>query len=191
MSRSKQAVLSSVAYLKRALPEEPLPGENVVELSYADTPVLKDLDNGLLVAYLVDEGDSLGYVQYKDLESGGVTESELHAAGIANLYLLAEQRLRVQPCGSIFTLLMGGTFEASMMLLDELWERSLAAYVKETFLVAIPARDVLAFGDVSSPAAVMELNAIVARLIEAGNAELATMLYRRQGAAWYAHDERS
>jgi uncharacterized protein YtpQ (UPF0354 family) len=188
MSRSKQAVLSSVAYLKRALPEEPLPGEHLVELSYADTPVMKDLENGLLVAYLVDQGDSYGYVQYKDLETAGVGEPELHTAGIENLRLLAEQRLRVQQYGSIFTLLMGGTFEASMLLLDDLWERSFAEYVDGPFLVAIPARDVLAFGDASSPGAVIELNAVVERLIGAGNAELATMLFRRQGGAWYAHD---
>ena len=188
MSRSKQAVLSSVAYLKRALPEEPLPGEKFVELSYADTPVMKDLDNGLLVAYLVDEGDSYGYVQYRDLESSGVTESEVHAAGIANLFVLAEQQLQVKQYGSLFTLLVGGTFEASMILLDDLWERSLAPYVEAPFVVAIPARDVLAFGDAASPAAIRELNAVVARLIDAGSAELATMLYRRQGAAWCAHD---
>ena len=40
---------------------------------------MRDLGNGLLVAYLVDEGSTYGYVQYRDLQSSGVTEAELHA----------------------------------------------------------------------------------------------------------------
>lgn len=188
MSRSKNTVLQAVAYLKRALPAEPLPGEKVVELSYADTPVMRDLQNGLLVAYLVDEGSSYGYVQHKDLDTAGVTEDELHAAGIENLYGVATHRLKVQPYGPIFALLMGGTFEASMILLDNLWEQSLREHVGGSFLVAIPARDVLAFGDASLPAAVAGLQAVVSRLIDGGGAELATVLYRHEGAAWLAHD---
>jgi uncharacterized protein YtpQ (UPF0354 family) len=159
-----------------------------MELSFDDSPVMRDLDNGLLVAYLIDEGSAYGYAQYRDLTTSGVTENVLHAAAIENLYALAEQKLKVQPHGSIFALLMGGTFEASMVLLDDLWEHSLSDYVSGDFLVAIPARDVLAFGEASSPAAVNELQAVISRLMDSGGAELSTALYRRKGAAWLAHD---
>jgi hypothetical protein len=47
---------------------------------------------------------------------------------------------------------------------------------------------VLAFGDAFSTAAVNGLKAVVERLIQAGNAELSTTLYRRQGATWLAYD---
>jgi uncharacterized protein YtpQ (UPF0354 family) len=188
MSRSRQTVEQAIAYLKRALPPEPLPGETVVELAFDDTPVLRDLDNGLLVAYLVDEGSSYGYVQNRDLVSAGVSEADLHAAAVKNLRQVADERLRVQPYGEIFALLMGGTFEASMLLLDDLWEESLAGYVAGDVLVAIPARDILAFGSASSPAAVKALNAVIERLLANGNAELATGLYRRSSGRWVAHD---
>jgi uncharacterized protein DUF1444 len=188
MSRSKKAVLSAIAYIERALPPESMPGENVVEPSYADTPVMKDLQNGFLVAYLADEGSAYGYIQYRDLESSGVSEKELHAAGLENLSAVADERLRVQPYGDIFALLMGGTFEASMLLLDRLWNDSFREYVQGTVLVAVPARDVLAFGSASSPAAVRGLHAVVDRLVQAGGAELSTTLYRREGSAWLAHD---
>ena len=188
MSRSRETVLTAVAYLKRVLPPEPMPGENVVELSHADTPVMKDLQNGFLVAYLVDEGSSYGYVQHRDLGSSGVSEEELHATGIDNLYSVANERLRVQPTGDIFALLMGGTFEASMILLDRLWSDSLREYVPGAVLVAVPARDVLAFGAASSPAAVKGLQAVVDRLVQTGHAELSKTLYRREGSIWLAHD---
>lgn len=188
MSRSRETVREAIAHLKRALPAEPLPGETVVELSLDDSPVMLDLGNGLLVAYLVDEGATYGYVQHRDLETAGLSEAELHAMGLKNLSALAERRLEVHPHGAIFAVLMGGTFEASMLLLDDLWEHSLSHYVSGDFLAAIPARDVLAFGDASSAPAVSELNAVVERLLNNGSAELATGLYRRAGGRWLAHD---
>lgn len=188
MSRSSETVRQAVAYLKRALPPEPLPGETVVELSLGDTPVMRELGNGLLVAYLVDEGARYGYVQHRDLETSGFSEAELHSLGIQNLSAVAEQRLEVQPYSAIFAVLMGGTFEASMLLLDHLWEHAFTRYVSGDFLVAIPARDVLAFGDASSATTVSALKAVVARLLANGSAELATGLYRREGRDWLAHN---
>jgi uncharacterized protein YtpQ (UPF0354 family) len=188
MSRSRKAVEQAIAYVKRALPPEPLPGEAVVKLSFEDSPVMRDLGNGLLVAYLVDEGSTYGYVQHRDLVSASVAEADLHATAITNLRRVAANRLRIQPYGEIFALLMGGTFEASMLLLDDLWEHSLAEYITGEVLVAIPARDILAFGNASSPGAVKALNDVIERLLAKGKAELATGLYRRSGGAWVAHD---
>ena len=50
------------------------------------------------------------------------------------------------------------------------WDILFAKHVKEKFVAAVPARDVLAFGDSSSPAAVAKLRAIIDRLTSIGAA---------------------
>jgi len=188
MSRSREIAAEAIAYLKVILPPEPLPGERLVALSPDDTPVIRELGNGLGVGYLIDEGSTYGYVQHRDLASSQLSESDLHKIGIENLSRVADERLRVQPYDTIFALLMGGTFEASMILLDDLWDHSLTEYVGDDVMVVIPARDVLAFGDASSPDVIRGLQAVIDRLVVAGTAELATVPYRRRGGQWFAYD---
>ena len=107
----------AVAYLKPVVPDDdPVP---VMELSSGDTPVMRDVGNGLLVAYLVDDGDSFAYIQYRDFDRDHVTENELHDIGINNLLALTAQAdLRVAPHGNILAAFLDGNFEASLLLVD-------------------------------------------------------------------------
>jgi hypothetical protein len=73
---------------------------------------------------------------------------------------------------------MEGNFEASVLLLDTVWDVSLAQYVREDFVAAVPARDVLAFGDSSSAEAIEELRAITDRVIsDSGDHPISTSIY--------------
>jgi len=108
---------------------------------------------------------------------------------IDNLYSRAEQHLRFEPYGPVFAVLMDGNFEASVMLLDSVWDISFADKVRGGLVAAAPASDVLAFGDVSSAEAVAELRALMARVGGSGADHLlASTLYRRHHASWVAHD---
>ena len=156
----------AIAYLKPNLTDDE--SKPAISLSYEDSPVLRDLHNGLLVAYLVDEGTRFDYLQNRHLIAAGIDEDRLHKTAIDNLYSLAERHLWIQPYGPVFTLFMGGNFEASVLLLDTVWDISLAKHVQGEFVAAVPARDVLSFGDSSSPDAVAELRAIIDRLKCAG-----------------------
>lgn len=176
----------AIAYLKRKLPED---GSPALKISEEDSPVLKDLNNGLLVSYLVDEGSSFTYVQNRHLHANKIDEWTLHKKAVENLYSVAEQHLKVQPYGPVFAVFMEGNFEASVLLLDTVWDVSFADYVREDFIVAIPARDVLAFGDSSSAEALKELRAITDRVISSsGDHTLSTSLYRRRNKLWTACD---
>jgi uncharacterized protein YtpQ (UPF0354 family) len=173
----------AIAYLKPNLTNDE--SEATVSLKHEDSPVLRDLHNGLLVAYLVDEGTRFDYLQNRHLIAAGIDEDRLHKTAVGNLYSLAERHLRIQPYGPVFSLFMNGNFEASVLLLDTVWDISLAKHVKEEFVAAVPARDVLAFGDSSSPAAVAELRAIINRLASRGaDHPLSTSLYCRKRGKW-------
>ncbi|MFL6439457.1 MAG: hypothetical protein ACJ71Q_17915 [Terriglobales bacterium] len=172
----------AIAYLKRKLPEDRSP---TMSLSHEDSPVLRDLNNGLLISYIVDEEDSFSYVQNRHLLAAGIDQNTLHKAAINNLYSVAEKHLKVQPYGSVFAVFMEGNFEASILLLDTVWDNSFAKCVREGFVAAIRARDVLAFGDSCSAEAINELRAIVDRVIS-GPADhvISTSLLRRSNKVW-------
>ena len=187
MSDLRDSWSRAVAYLKARLPDDGHPPD--LQISHEDSPVLRDLGNGFVVAYVVDEGGQFRYVQNRDLIQSGATEEDLHQTGIDNLYILAEQHLRVQIYGSIFAVFMEGNFEASVLLLDTVWEASLSEHVRGGFVAAAPARDVLAFGDVSSPHAIAELRAVVDRLVRSGaDHPLTTSLLHRRDGGWVAYD---
>jgi hypothetical protein len=177
----------AIAYLKASVPESD--AAPTIELSRADSPVMKILNNDLFIAYVVDTGDSFSYVQYRDLETDSVTEAELHEIGLRNLATLADAgNLRVVPHGNIFAVLLDGNFEASMILLDQLWTESLREYVHGDFLVAIPTRDILAFCDASSTAGRAELMQLVDRLKASQDHLLTQQLYVRRGSNWVPED---
>lgn len=175
----------ATAYLKAKVHDD-VPGPEV-SLPFEDSPVLRDLGNDMLVSYLVDLGDRFTYVQNRHLIENRITEDEIHEIGINNLYSVAENHLRVQPIGSIYAVFMEGNFEASVLLLDTVWDTSLCSYVQGGFVVAVPTRDVLAFGDLASQPAFAELNQVVSRLVDAGGDHfLFASLFRRNGLVWEA-----
>ena len=173
------------AYLKPSLGPEVAVD---IQLSHEDSPVLRDLNNGLLVAYAVDQGHHYSIVQNRHLAGTGIAADDLHRIGVGNLYELAHDRLRTQKHGSVTAILLDGNFEASVLLLDTVWEDSLADQVQGEFVVAIPSRDVLAFGDTQSPETLQELQGVIERVYRPGVDHLISdRLYRRHAGNWVRH----
>lgn len=183
MNGETESWTRAVAYLKAKASENG--AGSVITVSYEDSPVLRDLGNGLLVAYLVDEGNEFSYVQNRHLVAAKASEDDLHHVAMVNLHRLAERHLRVQPLGSIFAVFMDGNFEASVLLLDTVWESCFTEYVRGEYLAALPTRDVLAFGDASNGEAVAELQAVIARMqASGGDHPVSTSLYQRRSGTW-------
>jgi hypothetical protein len=179
-----ERIQKALAYLKPSVPDsDPSP---VVTLGTDDSPVLRAFAPGLLTAYLIDEGDSFSYVQGRDLREAGVGEEELHRLAIANLSELAEDKITVRQNGPVWAVFFDGNFEASLMLIDALWSRGLREYADDP-VVAIPARDILAFCDVESAAGLSELRAVVKRAWQTGDHLLSESLYRRVDGMWRVH----
>jgi hypothetical protein len=170
----------AIAYLKADLTGE---GGEAVSLVGDDEPILRSLGNGLLVAYLVDEGDYFSYVQRRHLDLAGLSESALHNKAVANLATLLEQReARLHDLAEgASAIIFDGNFEASLILVDFLWDEELAHLAPNGFVVAIPARNTLAFCDAQSQAGLVELRHVIARVRD-GDHPLQPALYRRDAA---------
>lgn len=180
----KSFIGRAVAYLKPQLP----PDVRIdVEPHEHERPVLRPYADGLLVAYVVDQGGHYEYVQQRHLDETHVHPDDLHQLGVDNLTRLMKERpTNVQPHGHCFAVLMGGDFEASLLLVDGLWENAFRRFFRGEYLAAVPARDVLAFCDRGSAAGRAELTEIIARLWPAGDHLLSERLYTRRGLTWAA-----
>jgi hypothetical protein len=156
---------------------------NEITLPYRDSPIITDLNDNLCVAYVVDEGGHFQYLANRDREASGLSNSEIHSASIENLAKLARARIRVAPHGNVHAVLLEGNFEASMILIDGLWDKALAHLAPNGFVAAIPARDILAFCDTNSTAGIAELLQLIQR-IEHGDHLLSRELLQRTKAGW-------
>jgi uncharacterized protein YtpQ (UPF0354 family) len=173
----------AIAYLKAA---EPITvPDNSIVLSREDSPVIKELGDGLLVCYVVDTGNSFEYVQFRHLDKDGISPDELHRIGLLNLAILANGRLRVAPQGNIFAVLLDGNFEASAILVNAYWDDGFRQFVTGDYAVTIAARDILAFCDASSEQGIKELQDVVERLKSAGvDHPISDSLYIRREGRW-------
>lgn len=169
----------AVAYLKAAEPKEGV----ALSMSEADSPALLSLGNGLLVSYVVDEGESFSYVQNRHLVEANLSLAQLHEQACSNLSVIAKEKLQVQEYGEIYAVILDGNFEASLILLNDLWEKGLSRLIQSGYTAALPARDVLAFCESSSPEGISELRSLVSRLA-GGDHLLTPSLYRRVGNQW-------
>jgi uncharacterized protein YtpQ (UPF0354 family) len=98
----------AMPYLKADVTAEP---EHGIALGHDDSPVLRDFGNGLLVAYVVDCGQSFEYVQGRHLAKASITAEDLHAAAMNNLVVFMGERARLQPHSNIFAMSLDGNFE--------------------------------------------------------------------------------
>jgi uncharacterized protein YtpQ (UPF0354 family) len=173
---------TAIAYLKAALPTDD--DSPSVALPFEQSPVFRPFASGFGIFYVVDDSKSYHFVQYRHLAEDGIDAAKLHEIGIRNLTeLAAKRKLRVQPHANIFAVLMGGDFEASMILLDQLWDRGFRQFVAGEYANAVPARDILAFCDSTSEQGILELQQLIERVTPGGDHLISANVYvRREGS---------
>jgi uncharacterized protein YtpQ (UPF0354 family) len=175
----------AIAYLKGGLGSgdagKPIP----VATNDPNSPMLRHFVDDLHVAYVVDDGNALRYVQKRDLDAEGIDADRLHEIGLGNLKSLSLSRLQVRTTGEgAFAALLDGNFEASRILLDGLWDIGLAHVVPHDLVVCIPARDILAFCAKDSREGMANLRRIAARVSKSGDHLLTSSLYHRTHGNW-------
>src|SRR5262249_12679430 len=142
----------------------------------------------LLVAYVLDEGNRFSYVQGRHLRAARIAADDLHRKAVENLQKAAEGRVTLREYGPIWSLFFDGNFEASLILLDDLWDVGLREYHGGGPVIAVPARDILCFSKSSSAAGIAEMQAAIERVWPAGNHLISRDLFRRRGRQWVAHE---
>jgi hypothetical protein len=149
----------------------------------ADAAIERSLD-GLVVDYGVLEAEQWLPVRRSHLSAAGLAPEALHDVALANLTALVLARAEVHHYGRIHAVLLGADLEASVLLCAPFWDDWQAALAPGGFVAAIPGRDVLAFGDATSAAALRELDDLCTRMAPAVDAPLSERLWRRMDGQW-------
>jgi hypothetical protein len=152
----------------------------------SDGPIVRTFSTTLIVTYMIDEPGALVFVRERDVDRSG--RDALHARAVENLRAhAAKRKLRFEPKGTTYLAKLDGQHDASLLLLDELWDPPTRIADPDGELVAaVPARDTLLFTGSTARGGVPELRATIARSSHRG---LSPELYVRRNRAWEPFDD--
>lgn len=173
--------MKAIAYIKQDARGEQ---DSIFRLPQKYEPVLNDLGNGLLVAYLIERNNSFDYIQAWHLREEDITKDRMYEIGLKNLRRKASENLRIRAYKNIYAIFLDGNFEASLILINELWEKTLKQYIKNDYIVAIPTRDILAFCDSESQEGIRDLQILCKRIESEGANLLSADLFERLESRW-------
>ena len=147
--------------------------------------VVDDLNDELIIVYAEDTPKNINYFSTADLERAGVARSELRALALGNLRRMI-QNPEVRRGQHVGMIKIGGTYEASLLLLDEVWA-SLAT-AKGERVVAIPTRDVLLYTDSADAEGISILREAIAELAGDSPYRLSRKLFVRRNGRFVTYD---
>lgn len=150
----------------------------------ADAPIVRVFSTTLIITYMVDEPGALVFVRERDVERN--MREDLHTRAVANLRAHAARRkLRFEPSGALYIAKLDGEHDASLLLLDELWDPGTRVADLDGELVAVvPSRSALIFTGSNTRGGIPELRAA----IPIDRRVLSPELLVRRSGAWESFD---
>ncbi|MBX3227776.1 MAG: hypothetical protein KIT84_15575 [Labilithrix sp.] len=147
----------------------------------ADAPIVRPFSPSLLVSYVIDEPGALLFVRERDVPAKGTAREDLHARALTNLRRRVERKtVRFEPRGPISRARLDGQHDASLLLLDEIWDAPERLAGHEGDLLAIvPARGTLVFTATARAGAMQELRAHTER------PSLSAEIFVRRDRCWH------
>ncbi len=201
-SRADQArmlIARALPQIKAALAQHVTNGEILttamevegIKIPQDDLPIVRITCKSLVVSYVVESGKGLSYINPKQLRDSGLSADQLHATAIENLVCLTknpQKGLAVLPQDGFFGVMLDSKSEASLLLIDELWDNEFKADTRNGVVVALPARNMLAFCDMRSTVGIAALRALTERVAPSANKALTKQLYHRVDGNWVTYE---
>lgn len=159
-------------------------GTEPAEIPEDQKPVANPLVPGLLLFYVVDQGDKFVYLKNEILAQ--IPFETLHTLALSNLHEYTKKRTQVHgDFNNAIMIVTGGVFEASIILLDHFW-KEIAKEFTNQMVVAIPTRDVLMITDSMNEQGLETLRSSVRSIYKSGDTtnSLTGDLYVRNNDKW-------
>ncbi|WP_304913440.1 hypothetical protein [Hydrogenophaga sp.] len=161
------------------------------DLSLLDLPVTRATKGAFGVQYVVEDGKRFNAVLASDLADAGLSVDELHRMALANLSRLVKGELKLKRANAkdasyrALHIKLDGSHESSVLLLDDLWDKTLKKHAPNGVVAVMPSRDVCTFIDLSALtkgglADLREAMLQAKRL----NGEAVNAILHRQGRHW-------
>jgi len=133
----------------------------------------------LSVLYAEDNPSSMRFINHDDLHGLSLTQAELHALAVPNLRnVLPDVALRGGE--GVYMVSAGGNYEPSLILVDSFWESRQIA-VEGDYVVALPARGILAVTGSGNPKGLSTLRGAAVKFSDSPNRISAALFIYRDG----------
>ncbi|MBP7864886.1 MAG: DUF1444 family protein [Acidobacteria bacterium] len=137
--------------------------------------VFEELCPDLRVVYAVDTDQSVRFLKEEDLEAVKVRREELRELACKNLRRLLPSLDRAGGDG-VFLLEAGGMYEASLLLLESIWDPEILP-VRGEFVLAVPTRDILMITGSEDADGLRKVRKLAPRIWEEGPYSLSQKLF--------------
>jgi uncharacterized protein YtpQ (UPF0354 family) len=173
---------TSIAYFKATYSGDD-DGEVSIELDRGDLPVCINFADDFSIFFLADCGEYFEMVQVKHLEDAGISEEALLEIGKRNLGSIAHN-IEITENNGVLYFTGSGNFEASLLLVPEIWNEWLIEYCPRGYVAALPARDILVVTDLANSEGIDKLVSIVDNIWPDGDHLLTKNLFHYKNSNW-------
>ncbi len=140
------------------------------------------LADGLAIYYAEDRPSSISYLTLQDLEATEVELSTLRSIAITNLKSMLPE-IEIYGGAGLFMIVAGGNFEASLLLVDDIWQAENFA-IDGDIVIAIPARDMLLVSGTENKDQLKKLIEMTEESYAESSYYLTKQLYVRKHGKW-------
>jgi hypothetical protein len=150
-----------------------------------DAPINRPFSGTLQVNYMVDEPGALVFIRERDVEKD--KRDALHDQALANLRAHVQRRkVRFELKGPLHVAKLDSQHDASLLLLDELWDPpNGVADLEGELVAAVPARHILLFTGTGRAGGVGQLRASIVRTTDRA---LSPEVFVRRRGGWMPYD---
>jgi len=141
----------------------------------AQNAIYEQYNEDLIIVYMQDTEYSLSSINMESFEKLGIEKDKLLDFSIKNLKEILPEIQGGRENGSYY-ILAGGTFEASLILLETLWTKE-NFIVNGDFVIAIPCRDLLAITGSNDMAGIENLKSFAEKMYREGDHHISPFLY--------------
>lgn len=149
-----------------------------------------EFNDELEIVYLIDEDrPKPRFINNRNLEEEGITAEELQKIGLNNVIRLVNEGMKVQEYnGGVFSLMLDGIVDTSLILIDGIWDMLLEEYVTDSYIIGIPSREMMVFCDSASAEGIEALKNVNKEVLSDEATGLITSnLYKREDKKWVAY----
>jgi uncharacterized protein YtpQ (UPF0354 family) len=155
----------------------------------SEAPLLiESLVADLHVLYASDSEYAIRPLREDDLPELGISGADLRSIAVENLRrILPPIEAQQNEYGGMMT--CGGTYEASILLLDKVWDQVQEHY-SGPVVACVPARDMMLFGNSIIPEALDMIRDIADEIEESGSYLISRTILIRQDGQWHEFERR-
>jgi uncharacterized protein YtpQ (UPF0354 family) len=152
--------------------------------------VSEDYNGALTIFYAEDRERGIAYLTADELARAGLKRAELRALAVRNLKGLLSA-IELEGGNGLYMITAGGDYEASLILVDDLWTgESIAPKVKGEVVIAVPARDLVLVTGSQDPAGLQKLRDLARKVMKEGTYTLTDQLFVWRGGKFVPFRER-